>query len=69
MILKLSKYAAAGVKEYWILDPEKQKVIVYVLEEELGESISIYSFDDHIPLAISRGMCEVCLSPVKERML
>ncbi|MEE0954504.1 MAG: Uma2 family endonuclease [Eubacterium sp.] len=69
MIVKLSKYAAAGVKEYWILDPEKQRVIVYLLDEEVGDDISIYSFDDHIPLAISKGICEICLSPVKERLL
>lgn len=29
---KLSKYMTAGVREYWILDPCQQKLIVYFLK-------------------------------------
>jgi Uma2 family endonuclease len=29
MLLKLYKYQNAGVKEFWIVDPERQKVMVY----------------------------------------
>ena len=32
MNIKHSKYAAAGVREYWLIDPDKKKVVVYDLE-------------------------------------
>jgi len=32
-ILKLNLYAEAGVKEYWIVDPVKNSVFVYYLEQ------------------------------------
>lgn len=31
-IFKLNKYQAAGVREYWIVDPERNRVVVYNLE-------------------------------------
>ena len=44
MGIKLFKYRNAGVREYWILDPERKSVIVYNFEgpEEL---CSLYHFD------------------------
>ncbi|MBQ4577016.1 MAG: Uma2 family endonuclease, partial [Firmicutes bacterium] len=30
MTIKLNKYLEAGVREYWLVDPEKKKVIVYL---------------------------------------
>lgn len=32
MNIKHSKYAAAGVREYWLIDPDKKKIVVYDLE-------------------------------------
>jgi len=34
MTVKLTKYMEAGVKEYWVIDPEKRLLIVYIGEEE-----------------------------------
>ncbi len=34
MGIKLFKYRSAGVREYWIVDPEKQRIIVYDLEHD-----------------------------------
>ena len=34
MLLKLHKYVNAGVREYWIVDPEQKTVLVYDLEHE-----------------------------------
>lgn len=46
---KLFKYRIAGVREYWIVDPMKQMVIVYRFEKETMED---YSFEDNIPVGI-----------------
>ncbi|SCM83679.1 conserved hypothetical protein [uncultured Sporomusa sp.] len=33
-LLKLNKYEQAGVKEYWIIDPETQSIMSYILNEQ-----------------------------------
>ncbi len=46
---KLFKYRTAGVKEYWIVDPDKSRVSVYnFVRNEIDE----YSFTDDIPSCI-----------------
>ena len=50
--IKLFKYQSAGVREYWIVDPGKQRVIVYNFENETTEE---YSFEDEIPAGIYEG--------------
>ena len=35
-IYKLNKYLAAGVREYWIVDPERDRAVVYNLEAGLN---------------------------------
>lgn len=46
---KLSKYGESGVKEYWIVDPDKENVTVYNFENSTVEE---YSFNDDIPAGI-----------------
>ena len=36
---KLFKYRTAGVREYWIVDPTKQQIIVYHFEQDSYEEI------------------------------
>lgn len=43
---KLSLYRSAGVREYWIVDPMKQVVLVYDMENAAAPVI--YSFSDKI---------------------
>lgn len=43
---KLSLYRSAGVREYWIVDPMKQVVLVYDMEHAAAPAI--YSFSDRI---------------------
>lgn len=51
-IKKFLKYATAGVREYWIVDPVKKQTDVYHFEKDLydcygfGESIPAGIFDD-----------------------
>lgn len=52
-VIKLNKYMNAGVREYWIIDPIRQKVIVYNFEEE--NYPVIYGFDSKVPVAIWNG--------------
>ena len=56
-VLKLNKYMNAGVQEYWIIDPEYLKVIVYRLDEE--NHFRVYTFEDKVPIGISDGECSV----------
>lgn len=48
--IKLFKYRTAGVKEYWIVNPEKRIVSVYLFGEE--EVVNIYGFDEVIPFGL-----------------
>ncbi len=56
-VLKLNKYMNAGVQEYWIVDPEYLKIIVYRLDEE--KQFRVYSFHDTVPVGISDGSCSI----------
>ncbi len=47
---KLHKYMDSGVREYWIVDMDRQKVTVCINGEPM--QISIYSFDQDIPVTI-----------------
>jgi len=49
---KLFKYRTAGVREYWIVDSIKQRVMVYFFEKE---SVEEYSFGTDIPVGIYDG--------------
>lgn len=50
MYLKLVKYQGAGVREYWIIDPDSRVITVYNFESlRITRS---YSFDDSVPVGI-----------------
>lgn len=49
---KLFKYRTAGVREYWIVDPDKQMVMVYLFEKDIVEQ---YNFEEDIPVGIYEG--------------
>lgn len=54
-VIKLEKYSSAGVREYWIVDGEKQRVLVYCFEQEIyaeshtfNEQVKSYLYKDFI---------------------
>jgi hypothetical protein len=63
---KLSKYMAAGVKEYWILDPYQQKLIVYYFESETCPTI--YGFQDPVSVGIYDGELEIQFEHIRKWM-
>lgn len=74
MNLKLFKYSNAGVREYWLVSPEKKKVFTYVFnsniygDESLMNDIGIYTFEDKIPVAIYDGRLEIDFSRINKRI-
>ena len=57
MIKKLFKYQDAGVREYWVIYPEKRMVTVYLFDQDgENESIVIYSYEDEIPCSVIKGL-------------
>ena len=48
--IKLFKYRNTGVREYWIVNPQKHTVTVFDFETE--KRSNQYSFDDNIPVCI-----------------
>ncbi|MBO4394975.1 MAG: Uma2 family endonuclease [Eubacterium sp.] len=57
MTKKLQKYSDAGVREYWIIDPDDGRVITYDLEHDCR--VAIYTFHDKVPVMIYDGDLEI----------
>lgn len=57
-IIKLNLYMAAGVREYWIVDPLRQRTIVYHLES--GDAPTIFAFNQTLSVGIFPEL-EICI--------
>ena len=57
MQLKMYKYSEAGVREYWMVDPEKKVVVQYDLDHL--EIPTIYNFQSEVPVLIWDGACRI----------
>lgn len=60
--LKLMKYRDAGVREYWMVDVDKERVVVYFFEED--ELPVIYGAEDEIPIGIFGGELKIPMAEV-----
>ena len=67
---KLYKYSEAGVREYWIVDPADERVIVYPF---LTTKITgLYTFDDEIPVGIYKDApkpLSICINSLMKKQL
>ena len=51
-LIKLFKYRSAGVREYWIVDPDKNRITVYYFEDEfieeytMSDKVKVNLYDD-----------------------
>ena len=67
MLLKLYKYQNAGVKEYWVVDPDHETVLVYYFQDD-NFYPEKYDFDSVIPIHISEGQCSIDFSRVNRAL-
>ena len=66
LFIKGEKYLNAGVREYWVVDPENRQIIQYDFMN--NALIRLYSFDDIVPVLISEGKCSVDFKMISERL-
>ena len=65
--LKLFKYQRAGVREVWLVSPEKRGVEVYLFERNTEEP-ERYTFDDKVPVHISDGRCSIDFADIHRKL-
>lgn len=65
-VIKLNKYLNAGVREYWMIDPNRKKIIVYNFETE--NYPVIYGFDAKIPVGIWDNELEIDFQEVYDHI-
>ena len=64
MFIKLNKYRSAGVREYWMVDPDKKTVMAYHFEND--DDLSVYTFRDKVPVGIYGGDCVIDFAPIDD---
>ena len=67
LTIKLYKYMRAGVREYWVVDPENRQIFVYKKAEE-SILLVTYTFDDLVPVGIWDGRCRVDFPEIAREM-
>lgn len=65
--LKLAKYRYAGVREYWMIDPEKKRIVTYFFEED--EFPVIYEMDRLVPVRIYNGELKLDFGGVQSTLM
>ena len=62
-IVKYNLYQRAGIREYWIVDPERHTVQVYVLEDGKYNAADAYTSSASVPVSVLPG-CVIDLQRV-----
>lgn len=47
-LVKLFKYRSAGVREYWVVDPEKNRITVWDFSDKDNENYEEFTFQDSV---------------------
>ena len=66
LMIKGKKYQQAGVKEYWIIEPEAKIIIQFDFTGQ--HPVHFYSFAQQIPILISGGHCRVDFGVISQKM-
>lgn len=64
--VKTVKYAEAGVREYWIVDSSRERIIVYILNKDGYYDISLFTFKDEIPVFIFNNECKIDFQEISD---
>ena len=64
---KMHKYMAAGMREYWVVDPAKDRVVTFLEGEPM--QIVIYGFDEKVPVYIYDMKLEMDFSSFKSGVI
>ena len=67
-MLKAKKYLRAGVREYWIVDPDSRVILVYDFEAEDYIFPAIYTFKDKVPVNIWEGKLEIDFAEISNEI-
>lgn len=67
MLLKLKKYHDAGVREYWIIDPQNKEVFVYDFTQTDFRP-EVYPFDSVIPIHLSGDACKIDFDRINKKI-
>lgn len=65
LTLKVQKYLYAGVREYWVIDPNKKYLMKYNFMDE-NFFPELHSLEETVELSVSNGELFIDLTPVKE---
>ena len=61
-LIKFNKYLQAGVREYWVVDPEVNTLAVHILTDR-GYLSNVYGIEDTVDVHVLEG-CQVRLQDV-----
>ena len=73
ILIKMKKYHSAGVREYWMVDPDAEtvtKILYQPPTEELPDGdmkMEIYPFSTPVPVGIFNDECVINFSEIRER--
>ncbi len=65
-VKKLKLYQRAGVREYWIIDPEDESILVYGFESKINR-FAAFGFKDTVPSGIIKDL-SIDFAAVMERI-